>query len=161
MQAASSYNSAQTVLNKVTPPSDVEARELVKYFPSYKKSQPVFNLGATPTNKKKRAAVVRKAKPSSVTVVVLERFRPVVPRGITRERLAREGRLLSIRLHREMTNEDVRRKISSGFKCSPDVTLLDASGGTLLCKCDDQNIDGARAVERKGALYFCEEFKVS
>ncbi len=79
-------------------------------------------------------------------MVVIERFRPVVPRGITCEGLAREGRLLSL------TNEEVRREVSSGVKCSPYVTLLDASGGTLLYKCDDQNIDGARAVEHKGAL---------
>ncbi len=55
--------------------SDVEVRELVKYFPLYKKSQPVFNPGAT-LMKKKKAAVVRKPKPRSVTVVVIERFRP-------------------------------------------------------------------------------------
>ncbi len=48
------------VLSKVTPPRNVDARELVKYFPLYKNSQPVFYPGATPM-KKKKAAVVRKA----------------------------------------------------------------------------------------------------
>ena len=143
-------------------PTDVEASKLANYFPSYKKPKSLFDPGAAPAKKKSATTpAFKNAKTSSVCVVVLKKFIPTVPRGVTRENLARQGRLLSLQLHRGMSNVEVRRKVANAFKCSPDVTLLDASGGNMLCKCNDQNVDGIRAVERKGALYFCEEFKVS
>lgn len=137
-------------------------QELAKFFPAYQQKvgqsfDPTAECVALERQKKKKSAIKqqRKVKQASVTVIMMEKFSPSIPKGNARKRLSSCGRMKSIRLSRDMSAEEVKGKILQVFNCT-DFTLLECDSSQTLCKCDDQNIDGERAVERKGALYLCE-----
>jgi len=104
---------------------------------------------------------MKKAKASTVPVVVLKKFTPVNPKGQKRRELSASGRVQSLRFTRDMNDKQVRDKVCDCFKCSTTLTLLDCIGGHSLCKSGDQTIDLEALIDRKSTLYFCEEFNVS
>jgi len=132
-------------------PTNTEVKELAKFFPSYGSSSKV-------PMKKKTGPTKRKQKPFSTSVIVLKTFKPFLPRGNARHQLARDSRIQSILMNHDMTDTEVRTKVASVFKCSPHVTLLESSSTGSLCKCADQEINGQRAGDKRGCLYFCEDF---
>ena len=144
-------------MDRLGAPSDVEVKELASHFPCVAKKKKGFEPTAPVLPRKKCKS--RKPKPVNVTVALLKKFSPIVPKGNVRQKLARQGRIQSLRLHREMTEREVRGKIASVFKCSQEFTVLDSDGSHTLCKRSDQAIDGAAALDHR-CFYLCEIFEV-
>ena len=142
-----------------------EAKALAKFFPSSsKKSDKGFDPTGTsvvlPQQKKKKAAIKPKQRPVNATVVMLKKFSTCVPKGKLRQQLAAEGRILNMKFHREMTADEVKRKILGSFQVSK-YTLLECDNtGHNLVRCSDQDIDGVSVVQRRACLYLCEVFQV-
>ncbi len=151
---STSTSSAQSILTKISAPTCLEVTELAGNFPVFAK-KPAFNPTAVVSRKKRPQ---RKPKASNVTVVLLQKFEALIPRGGVRRKLAEEGRIQTVRLHKEMSDLEVRGKIAACFKCSKEFTALDVDGQSTLCKRSDQSIDGAAVVTR--TLYLCEMFEV-
>ncbi len=154
-------------MKKISKPTEVEVKELSKFFPSYKQNPgPSFDPNATcvvsAQQRKKKVGIKRKPKDSKITAMLMKKFVPTVPRGKARQKLASEGRMQSIRLTRDLNAKQVREILTTAFLCSDDFTFLECdSASRTLCKCSNQNIDAEMAIERKGTLYLCETFKVS
>ena len=96
------------------------------------------------------------SKDSAVTVVMLKNYQTRVPRGEYRKYLANNNRVQKININRNMAPEEVREKILLAFKCTSFEYLECAKGGYLL-KAIGQNLTSQLAIERRGALYLCED----
>ncbi len=83
-----------------------------------------------------------------LTVVMLKKFASQIPKGQVRQRLAKSGKIQTIRVHRDMPESQLREKISSVFKCASDFTVLGVDGSNL-CKQSEQAIDGSAVLEHK------------
>ena len=166
LQKECGYEGAQSVLKKISKPSDLEVKELSKFFPSYQsKGGPSkkFDVGAKSVvedNKKKKKTAIRKRqpKPSVISVILLDDFTPSVPRGNARHKLASSGKMQTVRFSRDMSGDMVKERISSVFNCSEYTYLEGDSSGHTLCKSSDQELDGEAVVDRKGCLYLCKRF---
>ena len=151
----------------MSKPTEAEAKALAKYFPS---AQSKIRQGAfDPTaecvvlgqQKKKKAAIRPKQWPISISVVMMQSYGPVIPKGKERQKLASQGRILNMKVTRGMSSKEVEDKIHRAFQVT-DYTVLecDSNGHTLLKSCD-QDIDGDAITQRRGCLYLCETFQVS
>lgn len=65
---------------------------------------------------------------------------------------------MKIKLSRDMTTQQVKQKITKNFKDLPGFTYLECEDGYLAHS--DVDIDGEKAVNRRGALYICQTTKV-
>ncbi len=159
------YEGAESVLKRISKPKDVEVKELSKMFPSYRtkpgpsqKFDPGAKCVAAERQKKKKKSSVPKKILSAVTVVVLDKFSCIVPRGKVRQKLASSGKIQSIKFSRDMSPEQVRASIKAVFKLEEYTVLNSDSSGHALCKCADQDINGETIVGCKSSLYVCKEF---
>lgn len=158
---------AESILSKVQKPSKAEAKSLAKYFPSPGSSSSTARKSFNPSvglvsQKKKRSATKRAERPSTISVIMMERYCPSIPKGKKRQRLASKGLIQSLRFTRSMSCQEVKTKIMRAFGVDSYVVLdCDCTGHNLI-KCADEacTIDGTKVVERKGALYLCKEFNV-
>ena len=89
---------------------------------------------------------------------MMKEFSHKIPKGQIRQRLASKGRILSLRISRSMSHQEVKNQIIRAFKMNEFTVLECDSTGHNLIKAADQTIDGEKAVDRKGALYLCEKF---
>ena len=151
----------------VSKPTEAEAKALAKYFPSAKStsSQRAFDTAAecvvSGPQKKKKAAIRPKQRPVNISVIMMQKYSPVVPKGKERQKLASQGRMLNMKVSRGMNAKELKHKISGAFHVS-DYTILEfANSGHTLVKCYDQEIDGDAVTQRRGCLYLCEAFQVS
>ena len=154
---------AESIIAKVKKPTQAEAKALSTYFPSSKSApkrafDPAAESVVLPMQKKKKCATKRQ-RPCNVTVILMKDFCPKIPKGQIRQRLASKGRILSLRISRSMTNQEVKNQVIRAFKVDKFVVLECDSTGHNLVKAGDQTIDGEKVVDRKGALYLCEKFE--
>ena len=156
------------MVSKVAKPSEAEAKALAKFFPSasscvvptkkFDASADCVVLGA---QKRKKAAIKGKSeRPVTVSVMMMKKYCPVIPKGKVRKRLASEGRMQNLKVTRNMNAKAIREKILRGFGVL-DYTVLgcDSTGHNLLKSCD-QDLDGELVIQRRGCLYLCEVFEV-
>ena len=99
-----------------------------------------------------------KHKLVKVTVVLMDEYSASVPKGKVRQKLAMNGRIMSLKLHRGMTPADVHKKIEQAFNVHNFVYLECDNTGHGLVRGAEQDINGEDAVDRKGCLYLCERF---
>lgn len=151
----------------VSKPTEAKAKALAKYFPSAKStsSQRAFDPAAECVvlgpQKKKKAAIRPKQRPVNISIVMMQKYSPVVPKGKECHKLASQGRMLNMKVSRGMNAKELKDKISGAFHVS-DYTILEcANNGHTLVKCFDQEIDGDAIAQRHGCLYLCEAFQVS
>ena len=97
-------------------------------------------------------------KPATVEVVALKKFQTRLPKGQERKKLQSQGLIMKIKFCRDMTAQQVKQKISEHFTDLPGFTYLECDDGYLACS--DTDIDGEKAVSRRGALYICQTTKV-
>ena len=157
---------AETIISRVKKPTEAEAKVLASYFPSTsaprKREYPRFDPSAQsivlPMQKKKKAAITKRERPSNITVVMMKEYCTSIPKGKVRQKLAAKGRILSVRFSRSMSCQEVTNQIIRTFKVAKFVLLECDSTGHNLIRCADQSLDGEKTVDRKGALYLCESF---
>ena len=65
---------------------------------------------------------------------------------------------MKIKLNRDMTAQQVTQKITEHFTDLPGFTYLECDDGYLARS--DEDIDGEKAINRRGALYICQTSKV-
>ncbi len=157
------------MVSKVAKPSEAEAKALAKFFPSAsscvmptKKFDASADCVVLRAQKQKKAAIKGQSeRPVTVSIVMMRKYCPVIPKGKVRKRLASEGRMQNLKVTRSMNAKPIREKILHGFGVL-DYTVLecDSTGHTLLKSCDQDNIDGELAIQRRGCLYLCEVFEV-
>ena len=142
-------------------PVDSHAKVLKKVF-SGSKFNPSAECVATSAHSKKKKFCSSSVKPkdSSVTVIMLPKYQSQIPRGEAREKLTRDNRVQIISLNRQMTPKEVVTKIQGAFKCK-EFTILECAKGGYLLKSGDTVLTGQLAIDRRGALYLCENTSVS
>ena len=90
----------------------------------------------------------------------MPKFEPSIPKGKVRKRLASQGRMLSLKIKRSMSSQEIRNKILKTFNISTYTVLACDRTGHVLLKSGDQDLDGVAAIDRRGCLYLCETFEV-
>ena len=101
----------ESIIERIKRPSEVEAKTLSNLFPA--RSKPAKRkLNFDPhgdcvasTSHSKKQAFNRKCKSASVSVVVLKKFQPMLPKGKERRELSAAGRIKQVDIHRKMTVE--------------------------------------------------------
>lgn len=116
--------------------------------------------GPSHSKKKKFAKPAQKTAPktSMVEVVALKKFQTRLPKGRERKKLQSQGLIMKLKLNREMTTQQVKLKIAENFKNLPGFTYLECEDGHLAHS--DADVDGEKAINRRGALYICQATKV-
>ena len=151
----------------MSKPTEAEAKALAKFFPSTKSKSsggsfdPTADCVVLGQQKKKKAAIKPKQRPISISVVMMKKYSPIVPKGKKRQQLAAQGRILNMKVTREMSSEEIQSKINRAFEVSEYTVLECDSSGHNLLKCCDQEIDGDAVAQRRGCLYLCETFQVA
>ena len=84
---------------------------------------------------------------------MMKEFSPKIPKGQVRQRLASKGRILSLRLSRYMSSQEIKRQIMRTFKVQNFVVLECDNTSHSLIRAADQSVDGEKVVGRKGGLY--------
>ena len=74
---------------------------------------PVAESIVLPQQKKKKAAKKKKLRPSNVTVIMMEEYCPVIPKGKIRHKLASSGKIQTIKFYRTM---EVKNQLIRAFK---------------------------------------------
>ena len=111
-------------------------------------------------NKKATRAAKGVQRPMTVSVVMMKEYCPIIPKNKARQKLVSEGRILSIKVTRGMSNREIKNLIIRTFQISEYTVLeCDDTGHNLLRRVD-QTIDASDVMNLRGALYLCEVFKV-
>ena len=154
----SSVSAAKSVISKVGKPTGSVTKTLSKLFLSFSGSRfdPRSECASTTSHLKKKKFVPNY---SSVEVVMLKNFQSLIPKGELRKELVQGGRLKTLQLSRHMSPQEVKLKILDAFKCDG-FTLLECVKGRL-CKADNVELTAQHAISRRGALYLCQDQKVS
>lgn len=148
------------MLGRVKTPSDPQAKALNKLFSGSTfnpKAECVANEAHTKKKKFEGAPKITALKDSAVTVVMLKKYQTRIPRGECRQELTDSNRVQKVTLNRNMTPVEVKEKILEGFGCK-DFILECAKGGYLL-RAADVELTSHLAIDRRGALYLCENSK--
>ena len=91
----------------------------------------------------------------------MRNFSPTVPKGKVRQELVSTGKIQTMRVMKEMSSSDTRKKITKAFDITQYMVLeCDGSGHGLL-KSSEQDMDGDYVSQRRGSLYLCECFEVN
>ena len=111
--------------------------------------------------KNKKATTVKGVqRPMTISVVMMKEYCPLVPKNKARQKLSSEGRILSIKVTRGMSNQEIKNLIMRTFQITEYTVLeCDDTGHNLLRRID-QSIDGSDVMDLRGALYLCEVYKV-
>ena len=113
-------------------------------------------LSAFSRQKKKRF----RCKPSSVSVVVLAKFRQNIPRGRQRDQLRDAGRVRIVQFQRNMSPKQVSNCLKQAFKSIKldSWTYCSSSGYGMLHASESQQLSGEDIVSKyaKSSLYICE-----
>lgn len=85
--------------------------------------------------KKKKAAIRSKQRAVNVSVVMMKKYSPTIPKGKERQNLAAEGRILNMKVTRGMSAKEVKDKISKAFEVS-NYTSLNVTAMDIVCLSD-------------------------
>ena len=94
----------------------------------------------------------------NVNVILLKRKQKYIPRGGARKKLQSQGRIMKVALNRHLSAQQVKNailKAFKGIKGLKEFTVLECTKSNRL------QLSGELAVERRGALYLCENCAVS
>ena len=140
----------------------MEAQTLANLFPSsstVKRSPSAFDPStecvALPQQKKKKKS---QPKPATIEVFLLPSNQVAVPTGSLRKSFRSNGRCMKISLHRGMGAQEVRNSIIRAFHKiagSSNYVILECEGNKLKPS-NSQDLTGASAIDRRGALYLHE-----
>lgn len=126
-----------------------------------KKFDPSADCVVLDSKRKKKAAIKRKPERFvTISVVMMKKFIPSIPKGKQRQRLASQGRMQGLKVTHSMNGQEIRNKIMDAFKVSKFTILETDKTGHILLKSCDQEIDGGMVIQRRGCLYLCEIFDV-
>ena len=84
-------------------PSKVEASTLATHFPF----RTELNMKTGYYKRKNKF----QSRPTKITVVLLDKYMPSVPKGKVRRSLASQGRIMSLQFHRGLSADAVNTKI--------------------------------------------------
>lgn len=157
------FKKAKSMLTKVSTPTEAEAKALATYFPCGK-MRPKFDVSKNCVAVKNKKTTPAKGKgiqrPMTVSVVLMKEYSPLVPKNKDRQKLTSEGRILSIKVTRNMSSQEIKNLIIRAFQITEYTVLeCDDTGHNLLRRID-QSINGNDIMNLRGALYLCEVFKV-
>ena len=96
------------------------------------------------SHRRKKAAIMR-IRTKKVTVVLLKRIPPSIPRGLHRNKLKKDGRILDLAFHRSMTSKEAMQLIVDAFKELGGVKKLQFLQGNrdnTIKMYDQQELDG-------------------
>ena len=145
------------ILSCVKKPSAVEAAALSKCFPSSNKCHKKFDPTEESVVKHNQEKKKRGIKHSKVEVILLKDFQRDIPKGEARKKLRRRGQICDVLLNKTMTPLQVENCIKNAFKhfsLSSFVVLDTDSTGHFLTRAATQQIDGAKAISRRGCSIF-------
>lgn len=117
------------------------SRAPLRQFPGRKRVgsasfDPTADCVVLPQQKKKKSAIKSHQKTSTITVVLLQEYCCIVPKGKRRQSLAMRGRVKPVKLQRKMKPAEVKDAILNAFKdlqlLSYDVLDVIDSGHTLV-----------------------------
>ena len=149
------FKKAKSILTKVTTPTEAEAKAI--YFPSGK-MRPKFDVTKNCVASKKKATAAKGKgiqRPTTVSVVLMKEYSPLVPKNKDHQKLMSEGRVT-----RSISSQEIKNLIIRAFQITEYTVLeCDDTGHNLLRRID-QSIDGNNLTDLRGALYLCEAFKV-
>ena len=90
----------------------------------------------------------------------MKEYSPLTPKNKDRQKLTSEGRILSVKVTRSMSSQEIKNLIIRAFQITEYTVLeCDDTGHNLLRRIN-QSIDGNDLTDLRGALYLCEAFKV-
>lgn len=95
---------------------------------------------------------------------MLKKLEMSIHLGKLRQALQEKGRVVTVKVSRSMTELEVQGVLYKAFKYIADIRsfkVLDCGKGGHLSISDDQLLNGERTVNRRGALYLCQEQQVS
>ena len=114
----------ENILSKVTKPTAAEAKALAMFFPSA--SNPSTTKGdekplsfdpsescvvLNQQKRKKAALKLKNQRLVNVSVAMLKKYSPIVPKGKVRQRLASEQKILNMKFSCDMTADDVEQDL--------------------------------------------------
>ena len=155
-----------TLSKKLTTPSNAERLQLAKLFPGSRARpgstfDPIAECVAMPAHKKKKSSGISE-RATNREVVLMKSFRPFIPIKKYRCNLKVDQRVKTLQFRRAMSPVQVRNVIQRGFShlgCSSFLYLETLSNSLHVC--DNQQLDGAAAIDRRGALYLCEVYNTA
>ena len=149
-------------MSRVKKPTHAEAETLAKLFPSSsstsKRSIPIFDPSAESVvvqRKRQKKAITRKHF-TNVTVVMMTKYSPYLPKKDARKELICNGRAQSLPFSRNMSKAEVMNQIMRAFKVEHYTVLEPDSTAHYLLESGEQSINGEMVINRKGWLYLCE-----
>ena len=140
-----------------------EAASLSKCFPTgsggdKKEFNPNAECVVKGQQVKKKKSIPTKTKPSTIEVILLKSYQEDVPKGATRNKLKKCGRVQQVKLTRVMTTAEVERIIKRAFKhlALKQFMRLDVDMTGHYLNRSGEELDDQQAINRRGALYICE-----
>ena len=103
-------------------PSEANAKVLASLFPACARNKrplkfnPDSECVASEAKRKKKAATPGKGRAKKLMVVLLESIPLTVPKGASREKLKKAGRIVELHFFRSMTASETMEVIKSAFK---------------------------------------------
>ncbi len=112
-----------------------------------------------PKQKKRNDAISGTPRSRSVTVIMLKQYISFVPKGKYRQELASNGKIINLVGKCSIMRLAI---ITDAFKVHDFIQLECVGGGNnTLIKSNDQSMRADTVMNRKGALYLCENYDVS
>jgi hypothetical protein len=152
----------KAVCKSLAKPSEATTKTLAKIFPgSMKRRFDPLEVSANSESKRKKKAAVAKCKgrPKQVTVVYLNSIPKVIPKGTSREKMKKEGRIKDIPFHRFISKDEVQEIIPASFpEFSKKFMFLQGHKNNTLSLFSNQDLDGNGVIElaKHGSLYLLE-----
>ena len=87
---------------------------------------------------------------------MMKQYSPIIPKNKACQKLLSEGRILSIKVTKGMSSQEIKNLIIRTFQMSEYTVLECDDTGHNLIRRINQAIDGRDVVSLRGALYLCE-----
>lgn len=107
---------------------------------------------------KKKEKGIKRQRSTKISVIMLDNFTSILPKGKARSNLASKGKIQSLQFTRCMSAQEVKNEIVHYFHVEKFFVLELDTGGHNLIKCADQKLTGQKVVDRNGSLYLCQKF---
>ena len=169
LQVQDECQTARSICNKVSKPSENTKKLLSKLFPgSGSKTLPTkrpFDPSdmsiAEQSRAKKKAAIPKLCKPRTISFVLLDAPLPVVPKGKARKALEEGGRVKKVQIRRSMTASAIREVICNTFSslpCAKTAKFMSCGKDNHLTVASNQDLGGDDVVKLagSGSVYMCE-----
>lgn len=154
-------NKAVNYCKRVGKPEEKQRKVLNTLFPGTSKFNPAKESCAEKTKRKKKAAI-HGGKPKTLTAVLLKHLPGKVPKGGSRTKLSKEGRINQIQIRRNMSGKQIKQIVSSSFSSFPKaknvkfVRCNSSTNGMELV--EERSLDGDETANLAGggSLYLLE-----